>query len=96
MGAIVSKNEENDTEFPTQHFEKFAHLESLNEDPRSPAADNVTRTPIISYDQVNDPRSPAQYERTPVFAMAEPTSPEIRYNFKIQKQPPRPINEISV
>ena len=77
MGSFVSKHDEND--FLTPDFERYGYSKSLDEDPRSPAADDVTRTPIISYDKVNDPRSPAQYERTPVFAIPEPSTPEIRY-----------------
>lgn len=78
MGSFVSKYDEDD--FSTPDFERYSHSKSLDEDPRSPAADDVTRTPIISYDKVDDPRSPAQYERTPVFAIPESSTPEIRYH----------------
>lgn len=79
MGSFVSKNDEDSPDCSTPGFERYSYSKSLDEDPRSPAADDVTRTPIISYDKVNDPRSPAQYERTPVFAIPEPSTPEIKY-----------------
>ena len=77
MGAYVFKEEEEDTQISTPHFERYADMMS---DPRSPTMnDDVRRTPIVLQDQVEDPRSPAhQYNRTPVFAIPEPGTPNIR------------------
>jgi len=77
MGGYMSRDDEEETQISTPHFERYA---DMRYDPRSPTmADDVRRTPIVFQDQVEDPRSPTQYTRTPVFAIPEPGTPNIRY-----------------
>ena len=51
MGAYVAKSEDENLEIATPHFEKYANLiSSTSDDPRSPAVDDVKRTPIVFHD----------------------------------------------
>eukprot|EP00111_Clytia_hemisphaerica_P008859 TCONS_00025869-protein len=81
MGAYVAKEEDESLEIATPHFEKYGNLvSSTSDDPRSPAIDDVKRTPLVFRDQIEDPRSPPSgYERTPVFSIPEPGTPKMRF-----------------